>query len=69
MTNKLEEMVARRHALLRKAKELQAQGYSKKQCYKLLKNYHNQWFTTGYHSQRQDLVDVTDKVYPDELTV
>ena len=69
MTNKLEEMKARRHALLRKAKELQEQGYSKKQCYKLLKNYHNQWFTTGYHAQRQDVVDVTDKVYPDELTV
>jgi hypothetical protein len=68
MTDK-QEMEARRHTLIKKAKQIQASGCSKRDCYKMLKNYHNQWFTTGYHAQRQDLVDVTDKVYPDELTV
>ena len=69
MTNKQQEMQARRHALLRKAKEIERKGFSKVQCYNQLRQLHNQWFTTGYHAQRQDLVDVTDKVYPDELTV
>jgi hypothetical protein len=60
------EAKARIYTLEKKAKELENNGHDKEQCYRMLKVYHNQWFTVSHATQRQDLQTVLDRTYPDD---
>ena len=47
------EAKGRIYTLEKKAKELEENGHDKEQCYRMLKVYHNQWFTVSHATQRQ----------------
>jgi len=60
------EAKGRIYTLEKKAKELEENGHDKEQCLRMLKAYHNQWFTVSHATQRQDLQTVLDRTYPDD---